>query len=41
MGQSQYIEQQEAHHTVTSFHEEYRRLLKRYGVECDERYVWD
>jgi len=37
----QYIEQREAHHTVTSFQEEHRRFLKRYWVEYDERYVWD
>jgi REP element-mobilizing transposase RayT len=38
---AEYIEQQETHHRVVSFQEEYRRLLKRYGIEYDERYVWD
>jgi REP element-mobilizing transposase RayT len=36
-----YIGNQAAHHRVVSFQEEYRRLLTRYGVEWDERYVWD
>ena len=36
-----YIDQQEAHHKATSFEEEYRRFLKAYEVEYDERYVWD
>ena len=34
-----YIEQQEAHHQATSFEEEYRRFLKAYEVEYDERFV--
>jgi len=36
-----YIEGQEEHHRVVSFQEEYRKLLAAYGVEYDERYVWD
>jgi len=36
-----YIEGQEEHHRVVSFQEEYRKFLQEYGVECDERYVWD
>jgi putative transposase len=36
----QYIDKQEEHHQTRTFQEEYRILLKRYGVECDERYVW-
>lgn len=36
-----YIEQQEAHHTATSFQDEYRKFLAKYEVEYDERYVWD
>jgi putative transposase len=36
-----YIEGQEEHHRVVSFRDEYRRFLKEYGVEYDERYVWD
>jgi putative transposase len=36
-----YIEDQETHHRALSFQDEYRRLLERYQVEHDERYVWD
>ena len=36
-----YIEQQDAHHQATSYEEEYRRFLKAYEVEYDERYMWD
>ena len=37
----EYIESQEAHHRKRDFQEEFRALLKKYGVECDERYMWD
>ena len=36
-----YIATQEEHHRAVSFQDELRRLLKKYGLECDERYVWD
>jgi REP element-mobilizing transposase RayT len=36
-----YITRQEAHHRVMSFQEEYLNFLKSYGIEYDERYVWD
>ena len=36
-----YIEEQEKHHRTISFQDEFRAFLKRYGVEYDERYVWD
>ncbi len=36
-----YIARQEAHHRKQTFQDEYRGLLDRYGVEYDERYVWD
>jgi REP element-mobilizing transposase RayT len=36
-----YIAEQAEHHRVVTFQEEYRRLLRKYGVEYDERYVWD
>jgi putative transposase len=36
-----YIAKQEEHHKKESFQEELRRVLKKYGVEYDERYVWD
>ena len=35
------IENQEKHHKHESFKDEFRRLCKRYGLEIDERYVWD
>jgi putative transposase len=37
----QYIEHQERHHQNTSFQDELRAILKRYGIETDERYLWD
>ena len=36
-----YIENQAEHHRKITFQDEYRRLLKKYGVVYDERYVWD
>jgi putative transposase len=36
-----YIETQEEHHKTETFQEEFRRLLKKYGLEWDERYVWE
>ncbi len=47
IGQSQvkevkrYIDGQKEHHRRVTFQEEYRLFLKAYGVEYDERYVWD
>ncbi len=35
-----YIENQEEHHRVRSFQEEYLSYLKEYGVEYDDRYIW-
>ena len=35
-----YIERQEEHHRKMSFKEEYLELLKRSGVEYDERFLW-
>ncbi len=36
-----YIRDQERHHRTKTFQEEYRTFLKVYGIEFDERYVWD
>lgn len=36
-----YIDNQEEHHRTCTFMEEYRTFLKKYGIEYDERYVWD
>ena len=37
----QYLQIQEEHHRTRTFQEEYRELLRRHGIEFDERYVWD
>ena len=36
-----YIAGQQEHHRKVSFQDEYRRLLVKYGIEYDERYIWD
>jgi REP element-mobilizing transposase RayT len=36
-----YIANQEEHHRKETFQDEFRRLCQKYGVEIDERYVWD
>lgn len=36
-----YIDTQEEHHKTRTFQDEYRAFLKKYGIEYDERYVWD
>ena len=40
-GLCEYILNQEDHHKTESFQEEYLRLLKKYGVSYDLRYLWD
>ncbi len=46
LGQSQldslirYIDGQQEHHRKRSFKEEFRKLLDKYDVEYDERYLW-
>jgi hypothetical protein len=46
IGQSQvqavrtYITSQPEHHRAVSFQDEFRALLRRYGIEWDEKYVW-
>jgi len=37
----EYIAGQEEHHKFESFQDEFRRFLANYGIEYDERYVWD
>ena len=37
----QYIDGQKEHHRIHTFQEEYRELLRKYGVDFEERYVWD
>ena len=47
IGQSQvptvkrYIRRQKEHHRRVTLQDEYRKFLKAYEVEYDERYVWD
>ena len=36
-----YIENQAEHHRMTTFQDELRALLRRHGMEVDERYAWD
>jgi putative transposase len=36
-----YIQNQEEHHRVKSFQEEYREFLTKHKIKYDERYVWD
>jgi len=35
-----YIQGQEAHHKTRSFEDEFKALLKRHGIQFDERYLW-
>jgi REP element-mobilizing transposase RayT len=35
-----YIAGQEEHHRRVSFQDEFIELLKKYGIEYDERYIW-
>jgi putative transposase len=37
----QYIDGQKEHHHTRTFQEEYRALLRKHGIDFDERYVWD
>ena len=36
-----YVRNQAQHHRKMTFQDEYRRLLERYRIAFDERYVWD
>lgn len=38
---SQGIANQAEHHRKNTFQNEYRRMLKKYDFQYDERYVWD
>lgn len=35
------VANQAEHHRKVTFKDEYRRLLTKYGIAFDERYVWD
>ncbi|MCX7003558.1 MAG: IS200/IS605 family transposase [bacterium] len=36
-----YIDNQEEHHRVHTFQEEYLAFLTKYGIQYEERFVWD
>lgn len=36
-----YIAHQKEHHKTIDFKDEMRTLFRKYGIEWDERYVWD
>ena len=36
-----YIETQESHDKKQAFQDELRAFLAKYGIECEERYLWD
>jgi len=36
-----YIDTQEEHHRTRLFQDEYRDFLEKYGIDYDERYMWD
>ena len=36
-----YIRNQMEHHRHESFQDEFRRVCRKYGVDLDERYVWN
>jgi hypothetical protein len=36
-----YIARQKGHHRTTTFQDEFRSLLKHYGIDFEERSVWD
>ena len=37
----EHIANQEEHHKTVTFQDEYRKLLGKYGIQHDERNVWD
>ncbi len=37
----QYLASQAEHHRARTFQDEFREILRRHGLEWDERYVWD
>jgi len=38
---ARYIRNQPEHHKKVTFQDELRRFFKEYGIDYDERYVWD
>jgi hypothetical protein len=41
-GDAEYhVRHQEDHHRMKSYQDEFRAFLNRYGIACEEQYVWD
>ena len=40
-GLIEYIKNQEAHHKIETFEDEYRRLLREHDIDSDEKYLFD
>ena len=40
-GVLRYAKEQPEHHRTHTFQEEYRALLRKHGIDFDERYLWD
>ncbi len=38
---AEYVRTQAEHHRTKTFQEEFRAMLRKHGIEWDERYVWD
>ncbi|MGJ8698136.1 MAG: IS200/IS605 family transposase [Verrucomicrobiaceae bacterium] len=36
-----YLAKQKEHHQTQTFQDEFRKFLKQYAIDFDERYVWD
>ena len=36
-----YLDNQKAHHKRVTFQDEFRRLLQKYEIQVDEKYLWD
>jgi putative transposase len=36
-----YVGNQEEHHRKVSFQDEFVALLRKHGIDFDERYLWD
>ena len=38
---TQYIDNQDKHHTKKSFEDELRAFLRKYNIDFDEKYIWN
>jgi REP element-mobilizing transposase RayT len=39
-GAEKYVRHQEEHHRQRTFQDEYRTMLRQYGIDFEEQYVW-